>query len=221
MDSQIPFFCGDSLECRTLGSSVALKGAIRNIQLKVGHLGLWKTKLMRSFHKLKSIIRKESSKYKDAHMDHPVRQSLILNSNQVVLCRDKEPEKAIRAWCLISVQNTLFLNLRNWNVWNSNLEINNFIFVRVSPECSKTKVSVIIKGIYQFVTVGVLEQLDVSLSVMECLMKDFMMVRKTFERLILNESWVLGSDRSLRNANVCSFVRLIQTFLGQSHTVGA
>ena len=97
MDSQIPFFCGDSLECRTIGSSVALKGAIRNIQLKVGHLGLWKTKLMRSFHKLKSIIRKESSKYKDAYMDHPVRQSLILNSNQVVLCRDKEPEKAIRA----------------------------------------------------------------------------------------------------------------------------
>ena len=41
MDSQIPFFCGDSLECRTIGSSVALKDAIRNIQLKVGHLGLW------------------------------------------------------------------------------------------------------------------------------------------------------------------------------------
>ena len=75
MDSQIPFFCGDSLECRTIGSSVALKGAIRNIQLKVGHLGFWKTKLMKSFHKLKSIIQNESFKYKGAQMDHPVRQS--------------------------------------------------------------------------------------------------------------------------------------------------
>ena len=48
MDSQIPFFCGDSLECRTIGSSAALKGAIRNIQQKVGHLGLRieKTKLI-------------------------------------------------------------------------------------------------------------------------------------------------------------------------------
>ena len=40
MDSQIPFFCGDSQECRTIGSSVALKDAIRNIQMKVGHLGV-------------------------------------------------------------------------------------------------------------------------------------------------------------------------------------
>lgn len=32
MDSQIPYFCGDSLECRTLGSPVALEQAKRNIE---------------------------------------------------------------------------------------------------------------------------------------------------------------------------------------------
>ena len=35
MDSQIPFFCGDSLDCRTLGSKHALETAMRNIQEKV------------------------------------------------------------------------------------------------------------------------------------------------------------------------------------------
>ena len=48
-------------------------------------------------------------------------------------------------------------------------------FLQKLSLCLKTKVSVIIKDI-QFVTVGVLEQLDVSLSVMECLMTDFMKV---------------------------------------------
>ena len=32
MDSQIPFFCGDSLECRTLGNPDALEQAKRNIE---------------------------------------------------------------------------------------------------------------------------------------------------------------------------------------------
>ena len=36
MDSQIPFFCGDSQLCRTVGSGAALKAAIRNIETKVG-----------------------------------------------------------------------------------------------------------------------------------------------------------------------------------------
>ena len=53
MDSQIPFFCGDSLECRTIGSSAALKGAIRNIQQKVGHLGFRIEKTNLRLHKLK------------------------------------------------------------------------------------------------------------------------------------------------------------------------
>ena len=32
MDSQIPFFCGDSDDCRTLGSETALATAIENIE---------------------------------------------------------------------------------------------------------------------------------------------------------------------------------------------
>ena len=35
MDSQIPFFCGDSLECRTVGSGNALQMALENINTKV------------------------------------------------------------------------------------------------------------------------------------------------------------------------------------------
>ena len=35
MDSQIPFFCGDSLECRTVGSMKALEIALENINTKV------------------------------------------------------------------------------------------------------------------------------------------------------------------------------------------
>ena len=32
MDSQIPFFCGDSVDCRTLGSPTSVKKAIENIE---------------------------------------------------------------------------------------------------------------------------------------------------------------------------------------------
>ena len=35
MDSIIPFFCGDSEECRTLGSEAALRTAKNNIREKV------------------------------------------------------------------------------------------------------------------------------------------------------------------------------------------
>ena len=35
MDSQIPFFCGDSVECRTLGSTAALARALDNLDTKV------------------------------------------------------------------------------------------------------------------------------------------------------------------------------------------
>ena len=35
MDSIIPFFCGDTLECRTLGSEAALRTAKINIKEKV------------------------------------------------------------------------------------------------------------------------------------------------------------------------------------------
>ena len=41
MDSQIPFFCGDSVECRTLGNPTALEQAKKNIEdnfLMVGTL---------------------------------------------------------------------------------------------------------------------------------------------------------------------------------------
>jgi len=40
MDSQIPFFCGDSLDCRTLGSKHALETAMRNIQEKFLTVGV-------------------------------------------------------------------------------------------------------------------------------------------------------------------------------------
>ena len=36
MDSIIPFFCGDTEECRTLGSEEALRTAQMNIKEKVG-----------------------------------------------------------------------------------------------------------------------------------------------------------------------------------------
>ena len=32
MDSQIPFFCGDSVDCRTLGSLTAVQKAVENIE---------------------------------------------------------------------------------------------------------------------------------------------------------------------------------------------
>ena len=35
MDSLLPFFCGDSKDCRTLGSQTALSKAITNIKDKV------------------------------------------------------------------------------------------------------------------------------------------------------------------------------------------
>jgi len=40
MDSQIPFFCGDSIDCRTIGSDEALKMAITNINTKFVTVGL-------------------------------------------------------------------------------------------------------------------------------------------------------------------------------------
>ena len=39
MDSIVPFFCGDSEECRTLGSKKALETAKSNIRSKVGEEG--------------------------------------------------------------------------------------------------------------------------------------------------------------------------------------
>ena len=63
--------------------------------------------------------------------------------------------------------------------------------MKVSPESLamfeklETKVSFIIKDL-QFVTVGVLEQLDVSLYVMECLMKDYMKVNQKLPKSTLN-----------------------------------
>ena len=165
MDSQIPFFCGDSLECRTIGSSAALKGAIRNIQQKVGHLGL-------RIEKTKLII---------AQIE--IKREFINNRNRKFFYYCWLNYNSIHdIWFSFKIL-LIFLNLRNWNVWNSNLELNNFIFVKVSPESLamfeklETKVSFIIKDL-QFVTVGVLEQLDVSLYVMECLMKDYMKVNK-------------------------------------------
>ena len=48
MDSQIPFFCGDSTHCRTLGSKQALNEAIENIEesfLVVGILEIFEESL--------------------------------------------------------------------------------------------------------------------------------------------------------------------------------
>ena len=40
MDSQIPFFCGDSEDCRTLGSQTALEMALFNIEHKFVAVGV-------------------------------------------------------------------------------------------------------------------------------------------------------------------------------------
>ena len=39
MDSQIPFFCGDSEECRTFGSAAAIDTAFGNIEKKFAVVG--------------------------------------------------------------------------------------------------------------------------------------------------------------------------------------
>ena len=40
MDSQIPFFCGDSVDCRTVGSATALKQALQNVETKFVMVGV-------------------------------------------------------------------------------------------------------------------------------------------------------------------------------------
>ena len=40
MDSQIPFFCGDSVDCRTLGSVTAVKQAMKNIETRFVMVGV-------------------------------------------------------------------------------------------------------------------------------------------------------------------------------------
>ena len=39
MDSQIPYFCGDSLECRTFGNPEALEQAKKNVEEKFVMVG--------------------------------------------------------------------------------------------------------------------------------------------------------------------------------------
>ena len=40
MDSQIPFFCGDSVDCRTLGSPTSVEQAVENIEKKFVMVGV-------------------------------------------------------------------------------------------------------------------------------------------------------------------------------------
>lgn len=82
--------------------------------------------------------------------------------------------------------------------------------MKVSPESLamfeklETKVSFIIKDL-QFVTVGVLEQLDVSLYVMECLMKDYMKVNQKLPKSTLNILYLTVDKLNISSAFISYF----------------